>query len=319
MNQLNVLYTTDHTYVKYMLVSLYSLLENNPNINITVHMICDKFELEDYKIIEQTISNFKNANVYFHDFNKISKLIEEYGIPDWRGTKIANARLFFSSCIKDADKLLYLDSDTVIIDSLSGLESYNETVHMVQDSMPIAHWQNLSIPLEKYCNSGVIWIDVNKWKEKDCDKKVIDMLKSNVPYTYPDQDLLNMALKDNIELLPPEYNLFSTDAYFNSMFLHQYYKQTGIKRYSMSEIKKAKSNPIILHATPFYYWRAWEENNIHPYNKIYDEYLYKLFGEIKKEQGMKSKNPVLFKLYLYSKLACPKEIKNTVKKLKKQL
>lgn len=315
MNKINVLYTTDHKYVKYMLISLYSLLEKNGGLDITVHIICDKFELEDYKIIEYVISEFENANVFFYPFDTIGKLIDEYNIPNWRGTKIANARIFFTSCVKDTDKLLYLDSDTVVVNSLAGLSNYNETIHMVQDSMPKHYWQNLNVPLEKYCNSGVLWIDVNKWKEKDCDNKIRDILESNISHTYPDQDLLNLALKDDIELLPPEYNLFSTDAYFNPTLLYKYYKQVGIERYSKDEMINAKNNPIILHSTPFYSWRPLEENNIHPYSKLYDEYLYKLFGQIDKDYSNKTPNQLLIKLYIYSKLACPQKIKNAVKKL----
>lgn len=317
MDKINVLYTTDHNYVKCMLVSLYSLLENNSHIDITVHIICDKFELKDYKKIEYVISEFKNSNVYFHSFENISRLIEEYNIPNWRGTQIANARVFFTSCIKDTEQLLYLDSDTIVVSALSGLQTYDGAIHMVQDSMPTSHWQNLSVPLEKYCNSGVLWIDVNKWKEKGCDKKLSDMLEKDISYTYPDQDLLNMALRDEIELLPPEYNLFSTDAYYNSTFLQRFYKQAGIERYSINEIKNAKNNPIILHGTPFYNWSLWDGNNIHPYAKIYDEYLYKLFGKANNKQVVESPNQLIFKLYLYSKLACPQKIKNTAKKLTK--
>ena len=56
--------------------------------------------------------------------------IDDYGIPSWRGTQIANARLFFPRIIKeqnpDIDNLLYIDSDTLIKNDLSGLDSYND-------------------------------------------------------------------------------------------------------------------------------------------------------------------------------------------------
>lgn len=315
MKNINVLYTTDHNYAKYMLVSLYSLLENNQHLDVTVHVICDKFEMEDYKRIEYIISLFKSSNVFFYSFEQVEKLIKKYNIPDWRGTKIANARLFFTECIKNVDKLLYLDSDTVVVDSLSGLELYDGLIHMVQDDIPKQHWKSLDIPLEKYCNSGVIWFDVNKWKEENCDKKLVDTLKSDISYTYPDQDILNMALRNSINLLPPEYNLFSIDSYFNFAFLCKYYKETGIERYSKKEIINSKKNPVILHSTPCYYWRPWEENQIHPYSKIYDEYLEKIYGEVIKEKGVVAPNPLLFKLYLYSKLICPSKVKEFVKKI----
>lgn len=314
MQKIDILYTTDHTYIRYMLISLYSLLENNPHLDITVHIIHNNFDQNDYKIIENITTQFGNVNIEFYDFAKIEGLIDEYNIPTWRGTKMANARLFFTHYIKDVDKLLYLDSDTVVMSSLSDLDYYTQTIHMVQDSMPKKHWKNLKIELEKYYNSGVLWIDVNKWKESDCDQKILSILDSNIPYIFPDQDLLNMALKDEIASLPPEYNLFSTDAYYNSTLLYKYYKQSGIERYTKDEMATAKKNPIILHSTPFYDWTALDANSIHPYSHIYDEYLYKIFGKVDKDSCSKIPNPFLFKLFLYSKLICPQEIKNTIKK-----
>ena len=312
LDTINILYTTDHTYIKPMLVSLYSLLENNQDINVIIYIVCDKFELEDYKKVEYIINKFKNSNVYFHRFEKIKKIIEEYEIPNWKESQIANARVFFTSSVKDVDKLLYLDSDTIVVDSLSGLDQYDDTIHMVQDLMSKSYWKNLDSSLDKYCNSGVIWIDVDKWKENKCDNKVVDAIKSDINYTYPDQDLLNIALKDDIELLPPEYDLFSIDAYYNNFLLQQYYKRMGIERYSKVEMKNAKESPIILHATPLFPYRAWEVNNIHPYSEIYDEYLMKIFGDVNKSTVRP--NILKFKMHSLSNIILPVEVKESIKK-----
>lgn len=313
MKKINVLYTLDHKYVKYMLVSLYSLLENNKDIDITIHIICDKFEIEDYKIIESIISEFKNTNVFFYNFQKIENIIDEYNISSWRDKKIPNARLFFNEYIKESENLLYLDSDTIILNSLKGLKNYQGTISMVQDSMPKSHYQNLSIPLKKYYNSGVLWIDIKKWQENDCNNKIREILKENIPYIFPDQDIINMALKDEIKALPPEYNLFSIDSYFSLPLLFRYYDHYDIERYSKEELKQARNNPIILHSTPFYYWNGWQKKAIHPYLKYYKEYFSKLNMDLDIDENLIKKNPFLFKLFLYLKLMCPKEIKEKIK------
>lgn len=318
MNKINVLYTTDHNYIKYMLVSLYSLLENNKELEITIHIICENFKLTDYKIIEKIIDEFKNANVYFYDFEKMSNYLKEHNFPSWRGSQIANARLFFTHYLKNINNLLYLDSDTVVVNSLSKLKHYNGAINMVQDSMPKNHWQNLSIPLEKYCNSGVFWINMNKWKEQRCEQKLHNTIKEAPPITYPDQDIINISLKDDITLLPPEYNLFPTDVYYPPAILSRFYKQSNIEKYSIKKMTSAKKNPIILHSTPFYHYRPLEENNIHPYSEIYNKYLYKLFGEINKEQSKSYPNQSLLKIRLYLELICPKQVKKTCKLLIKK-
>ena len=100
MEEINVLYTTDHNYLNYMLSSMYSLLENNKNNKINIHIVYDKFEKEDFTLIENVIKKFNNSNLFLHSFENIKNEIEKYNIPNWRDTKIANARLFFSKEIK---------------------------------------------------------------------------------------------------------------------------------------------------------------------------------------------------------------------------
>lgn len=318
MKQLNVLYTVNHNYIPYLLVSLYSLLENNTAIDIIVHIVCDSFEAEDYKKIESSINTF-GANVYFYPFAEIKELIEESHLPCWRDTQIANARLFFQQYIKGVEKLLYLDADTIVVDSLSDLQKYDGLLHMVQDSMPKNYYQHLNIPLEKYCNSGVLWIDVHKWKEAKCDEKIREITKQIQTYTYPDQDVINMALQKEIQLLPPAYNLLSTDTYYDLFLLSRYYKRQNIERYSIKEMKEAKKNPIIFHSTPFYSQNPLDRNAAHPYRQIYTSYLDKIYNQSQQTISHNAIHSYLLKLYLYSSLLCPQTIKKGIKQFVKKI
>ena len=320
MKKINVLYTLDHLYVKYMLVSLYSLLDHNQNLDIDVHIICDSFDDNDYKMIESVVSNFKNANVYYYSFDNIEKMIDSYGILPWKDKKIPNARLFFNECIKDVDKLLYLDSDTIVVGSLENIDQYNNgPINMVLDIMPKDYWQNIGNGLNRYCNSGVIYFDVNEWNKQKCEDKILSTLEKDIVYTYPDQDILNIALQDEMGILPPNYNLFAIDYYFNMYMLNRFYNSSGYERYDFDAIKDAKTNPIVLHSIPFYRWKGWEKNSIHPYTKYYMEYLDKLRLDLDEDHSGLHINPSIYKFYLYSKLMCPKNIKEGIKGIARTL
>lgn len=314
MNHINVLYTVDKNYVNYMLVSIYSLLEKNKNINITFHIICDDLDLEDYKRIENIVSSFNNTNLYFYDFKPIKDVIIKYNIPKWNNSYVSNARLFFNMCFNEVDNLLYLDSDTIIVDSIENLSQYNGTIHMVKDSMPTNYWKQLDPNISCYYNSGVIWIDVNKWNHKNCHEKIIKGLENKISYTFPDQDLINLTLNECIENLPPNYNLFSTDSYFHLPFLYKYYEKCDISRYSVEEMKDAKKNPIILHSTAFYNWKAWTKDSIHPFKDYYDEYFKKMNLSLIDSDVNELSNEYLYRIYLYAKLMCPENVKSKLKK-----
>ena len=318
MEKLDVLYTVDNNYAKYMLISLYSLLESNKDIDINIHIIHDGFSFDNFKRIDYIVSQFSNGSVFYYDYGKIASDIEALNIPSWRNSRIPNARAFFSYILPFCDNLLYLDSDTMVIDSLKGLDNYTGTIHMVSDSMPKDHWKNLDSSLEKYCNSGVLWINGKKWIENDCDKKIADILRSDIKLVYPDQDLINVALKDDIEILPPKYDFFPIDDYFSIPFLYMYYKLNNIERCSKEEMKEAKKNPIILHSTPFYGYRTWDKNNIHPFNKYYDEYCHKVFEKIEKDENLDVINALHFMINIHMKLILPDGVKQKIKSILKK-
>lgn len=314
MEKLDVLYTVDENYVKYMLISLYSLIENNQDLDINIHIVYDGLEDNDIKRINYVKDMFSNCSIYYYDYSKFAANIDKLNIPSWRNSRIPNARVFFSRILPFCSNLLYLDSDTMVIDSLKGLENYNGTVSMVEDSMPTTHWKSLGCDLDKYFNSGVIWINGQKWIQNDCDLKILDILNSNIKLTFPDQDLLNIALKDEIESLPPSYDFFPLDHYLNIYLLNRYYRLNNIVRYSNEEMLEAKKNPIILHSTPFFGYRTWDNNSIHPFNKYYDEYCSKVFGSIIKEDS-DSIGQLHFRLSLYKNLILSYDVKQKIKSI----
>jgi len=316
MNKLDVLYTVDHNYSRYMLVSLLSLLESNNDKSITVHIVCDGFTIADYQNVLNIIDKYEKANVHFHHFSDIKKLIKEYNIPDWRGSSISNARLFFNQIVKDTDNLLYLDSDTIVVDKLDKLGMYNGPICMVEDTMTRDHIDELNCSIVHYFNSGVIWIDVNEWNKQNFDQLLIDTLDSKIPYEFPDQDLINLAYKGKIHPLHPKYNLFSTEAYFNQTDLKQYYKINNIERYNPTLIQEAKDKPAILHCTPLYQYRPWDNTRgIHPYEKIYNKYSSMIFGTPIVNSDIKVPNKHIYRIMTSAKLYTPKPIKDGIKSL----
>ena len=100
-----------------------------------------------------------------YSIDKLKSIMDKYSIPKWRETDIANARLF-SSKIIDVDKILYIDSDTIVTSSLKDV--FNTNI-----SSPISAVREMNVPshlvgrLESYYNSGVLLIDYGICNEID--------------------------------------------------------------------------------------------------------------------------------------------------------
>jgi lipopolysaccharide biosynthesis glycosyltransferase len=318
MEKLDVMYTSDNNYLNQLLVSISSLCDNNKDLEeITIHLIYDRFTFDDFARVIRLVGKFRNVQLKLYNYNLIKNLVKDNKIPDWRGTSIANARLFFEHIIKDVEHLLYLDSDTIVVNSLKSLENYDAAICMAEDEMPLEYIKSLDSDIKTYYNSGVIWINTNKWKEKRCEERIIDTLKERQKFTYPDQDLLNITFKDEIVTLDPSYNMYPPDIYYDNHSLRKYLNNIGVKRNQISKMDKAAHNPNILHSTTFGYWRPWHESNfIHPYEKLYRDYSRLIQHEsMQIESDHKPGNKSVYKVINYIKLYTPKEIKDKMKRL----
>jgi lipopolysaccharide biosynthesis glycosyltransferase len=118
-------------------------------------------------------------------------------------------------------KVLYLDVDLVILKDISELWKIDFNNHIVaatQDFLEscgnaISNCIELGIdPRAKYFNSGVLLIDLKKWREQDISKKVIrcrlsneEAVRASSHYSY-DQFGLNIILVNQWHVLAPQWN-----------------------------------------------------------------------------------------------------------------
>ncbi|MDE5629995.1 MAG: hypothetical protein K2I70_00195, partial [Bacilli bacterium] len=242
---MDILYTTNKKYIDIMLASIYSIYLNGGFEHITLHIIYSDFTIDNILYIEKFLDNL--CNVDFHFYYLDEREIDKYNIPKWRDSHIANARLFFQSILNDKipDKLLYIDADTICVDKIDGLDEYNTApIYAVKDSLHQAYTQRFS-QLDNYYNSGFLYIDTVKWAKIDAENRIVDFVL-NCPWNlvYPDQDILNCALDEDIGELGVEYNFPPHVYLFNEMELRMYHAYRGI---SAEELLNAKNKVKICH------------------------------------------------------------------------
>ncbi len=273
MEYYHVLYTSDTNYFPHMMTSLCSLLSNHIDTRLCVHIIEDHFTEEDFQRLYHISSQYSNLRLQIYPIEKVLKSIYQYHIPKWRGTDIANARLFSNEIISGTDKMLYLDCDIIVNNSLEGL-------FQADISSPVSAVKELCMPNHlkdyqgAYYNSGVLLFDYTLWEDLGCSRKLYDNAKRyHSVLRYPDQDLLNLSLNDMIHNLSPGYNVHPTVYYMNRhSYLSKKFYQRFPEYYSLEEIQDALEMPCIFHALEFMNARPWNDNSVHPFNDFYNEY-----------------------------------------------
>ena len=94
MNNIDILYTCNDAYFPHMLTSMCSLMENNKKTVINANIIVENMTDDNFQKLELLQSLYPNLRVSIYPISCIMGKLNKYDIPKWRGTKIANARLF---------------------------------------------------------------------------------------------------------------------------------------------------------------------------------------------------------------------------------
>lgn len=276
---INIMYAADENYAPFLGVSLFSLLENNKDIEeITVYTVLDRVSQKNKNRIDKMMEDYSREWICI-DADDFNSRLAKLGVPKYRGSYTTHFRELFHLIIKDdVEKLLYIDSDTIVPGSLRELfamDMGDACVGVVRDALAVKYKLLLGFgPEDVYFNAGVTFIDVVNWEKNRCTETLLDHIQNvRAQYCNPDQDLFNIVLKGKLKVLPCNYNFmpahraYSDKAYAKCFGFDNYYSQ--------EEIEDARRNPIIIHAYRFIGEFPWHKNNYHPDTQLFDEYLAK--------------------------------------------
>lgn len=276
-DRMNILYQFNERYVPYAGVSIYSILQCNRHVPEIYFYIMGEDLSENAKIeIENMITAYGRKGIFI-DTDFLVRRMRAIDMPTYRGSYAANMRLFLDEVLEETvEKVLYLDSDTIVtakLDELFSTDMQGKSIGMVLDSLGDSHKKQIGLSdIDDYYNSGVILFDMRRWRSKKYSEKIIGHItKQRNNYPAPDQDLLNLVCRGDICRLDIRYNFqpihggFSDNRFFKVM--------RPIVYYDISQIESARENIVIYHCFRFLGEFPWHKGNLHPFDKIFDRYL----------------------------------------------
>lgn len=223
MKTFNICLASDDNYSKYTGTTIASILKNaEKDENIIFHII-DGGISEENKMNILNLKNIKKCDIFFYqpDLEKFKKIFSR-GKRNVVNSPAAFYRLSIPSLLSHVDKVLYLDSDTIVNKSLSGLfeidlDNYlalvREEVKCQQSGEK--YKKRLKIPLDSiYFNSGVLMINNKLCIKENIEQKCYDYFFENYKYIdYQDQDILNYAFNGRTKSIKYTYNFFALGGY----------------------------------------------------------------------------------------------------------
>ena len=305
-NVAHVVYASDDAFAWILGVSLVSLYENSRDMKeINVYILDGGIKEENRKKLEKISHNYSRSLPIWIESKDISRELSMKVTMD-RGSMSQYARLFLSDSLpSDLSRVLYLDCDTIFLQSvreLWNLDLHGKTIGALMDAFSKYYRANIDLgPEDIMFNSGVMLVDLKKWKEKNVEErlmKFIRMKKGKIQ--QGDQGALNAILSHDTYCFEPRFNSVT-------IFYDFSYKEMLIYRkppvfYSEQQVKEAVENPVIVHfTTSFLSRRPWVKGCAHRY--VGEWMRYKELGPWKEvelckdgKSGWKNTGMIIYKL-----------------------
>ena len=234
----HIVFNGDEKYIPYICVCIASIVENtDKSVCLQNAAQCLYAGEESATAAEQYCFHILTDAVSAETSEKLAKMEQELSkrfptrisvhvlddllfveFPRWRRSYAAYYRILLAHFLpQNAKRALYLDGDMLVNTDirpfmltdmqdcvLCAVPNYPQLRHVLQSkkgTVPYS-FQEYSC----YFNSGMMLIDLEKWKNEKAEEKIIAFLNS-YHVLCPDQDALNAVFKDKVKILPYQWNL----------------------------------------------------------------------------------------------------------------
>ncbi len=208
---INILMATSNSYAPYLAACMASVLDNSDSKDIiTLYLACFTGEL-DHENVEKIrmLSAIKEYRVELVEIDRA----EVAGFYESLHTMNMYLRLFVPEKLLHLDKILYLDCDMIVLESLRELYSIDIGDSILGASLDAdvifrsGHvWEYEKKINTEYFNSGLLLMNLKVMREVRFTETVQNWLQSGRELMFPDQDALNSLYKDRMVILPLKYN-----------------------------------------------------------------------------------------------------------------
>lgn len=221
---LHIAFGVDDDYFPPMAAAMISIVDNNPKLRLAFHVVATGIPREE----KQRLAAFaqeRGLSIQLHEVN--NEGFTKFSPPSHLTHAVYNRFLICGLLDKIANKVLYLDADIICVGNIGELLSLDmgdKIVAAVED----IHQKKAKTAIglsgdDPYFNSGVLYIDVEKWNKHNITDvlfKVLDEAPKCFP--LPDQDALNIALAGKVIFMDRKWNVFIDEfpVTQQSVFLH---------------------------------------------------------------------------------------------------
>ncbi len=214
-NVIPIFYACDDHFVKYMIVSLHSMMQHaSKDYQYRVHVlhtnISPAMQEQMHALANDTFQ------IYFEDVSDYLNAVSAQLPLRHYYTKTTYYRLFLAEMFPQYDKAIYIDSDTIVQGDISKLYEtdlgdrlvgacHEQAMEQVDVYGTYAE-RVVGISRHQFFNAGLLLIPTDKWREKRIFGRFLSLLGEYNFVVTQDEDYLNLLCKDHVFWLDQKWN-----------------------------------------------------------------------------------------------------------------
>lgn len=267
MTALHVACAADAAYAPHSAAMLHSVLAHRGESQVRVHYLHGpEFPARSARLIRQMVDD-GGGDITFYEIadERIAGLPEMAFV-----TSAMWYRIFLPELLPDVDRVLYLDVDTIVVDSLEPLWQIDLAESHVAAVTNVFYMRNhaqralqLGIEPTDYFNSGVVMMNLDLMRRHSSTRALFDYAVEHAnELAWPDQDTLNVVLGRDRVPLHPRWNCM------NSVLLFPW----AADEFGADAVEEARDHPGIRHFEGPTINKPWHYGCESPMREIYFEH-----------------------------------------------
>lgn len=276
----NIVYSSSDYYSQCTGISISSLLKNNQDIPEIKIFVLETGISEDNKSNIKMIGEKYNRSIEFINAQgKFDDYVKKLKFKYMRGSYNTYARVMLNAWFSDLDKVLLIDSDTLVVGSIKELWNIDMNDYLIGAVPEVAIYSPYSTYEDKkiidnsnpYFNMGIVLCNLKRWREEKIDdlieKKLNDYKKD---FMIADQSILNYTINNQMKRLHLKYNYYTAMHAVSYSTIKKVFSEQNI--FGKNEFLEARNNPIIIHFVGHPFERPWFDRSTSVYKKEYLSY-----------------------------------------------
>lgn len=220
------------------------MLSQNYDTFIQFYLLISNMNDSDKEIINEIKKEHKNCNLQYFDMENRFKNLK---VPKRMWSTAIFYRIILQDLFPTLNRILYLDTDTLIFKDLTKIYNYNISgkyyIGMLENG-PKYFFSKFNVSFNNFINSGVLLCNLHELRKGKISNNIKNFLeKNNNNLGFPINEALNFVTHKKNGYFNEEYVVIG---FCNEKAAYSYYKRSKIKM-NITKVVNSFKDPYIYH------------------------------------------------------------------------